>query len=151
MARLTLPGISSSASEPHSATAAGEHPVRPGKRICCTHDLADGGRGIRFMLDTGGELRPAFIVRYAGHIHAYLNKCAHRSVELDWMEGQFFDESGEFLVCATHGARYHPATGACVAGPCAGQGLIELALELVGDEVYVAGTTPAEAGGSTST
>jgi nitrite reductase/ring-hydroxylating ferredoxin subunit len=61
-------------------------------------------------------------------VHAYLNRCAHRSLELDWNEGDFFDAFGEHLLCATHGARYAPASGACVGGPCRGAGLVKLAV-----------------------
>jgi nitrite reductase/ring-hydroxylating ferredoxin subunit len=61
-------------------------------------------------------------------VHAYLNRCAHRSLELDWNEGDFFDAFGEHLLCATHGARYAPASGACVGGPCRGAGLVKPAV-----------------------
>ncbi len=36
------------------------------------------------------------------------------------MEGQFFETSGLYLMCATHGAIYEPDTGKCVGGPCRG-------------------------------
>jgi nitrite reductase/ring-hydroxylating ferredoxin subunit len=39
---------------------------------------------------------------------------------MDWQPGRFFDASGEYIVCATHGAMYRPADGLCVAGPCNG-------------------------------
>ena len=49
-----------------------------------------------------------------------LNRCAHVPMELDWAEGQFFESSGLYLMCATHGAIYAPDTGKCVGGPCRG-------------------------------
>ncbi|MHB8455134.1 MAG: Rieske (2Fe-2S) protein [Acidiferrobacterales bacterium] len=114
--------------------------VGAGGRICLAHELIESGRGVRFMLNTDCGPRSAFVIRYAGGIYGYLNKCAHRSVELDWNPGEFFDVDGQLLICATHGARYHPVTGACVSGPCAGQGLDQINLDLVGDEVRVACT-----------
>lgn len=69
---------------------------------------------------------PAFAVRHQGIAHAYENRCAHRSLELDWIPGQFFDPEGRFLICATHGALYDPARGSCAGGPCAGQGLVAI-------------------------
>ncbi len=91
--------------------------------------ISDGGRGVRFMVHTASGDFPAFAIRYRGQVFAYLNRCGHLAVELDWSPGDFFDASGDFLICATHGARYHPGTGACVAGRCNGRGLIALVVE----------------------
>ena len=68
---------------------------------------------------SGGEA-VVFFVRYDGKPYGYLNRCAHVAMELDWSEGQFFESSGLYLMCATHGAIYEPETGKCVGGPCRG-------------------------------
>jgi len=81
-------------------------------------DLVEGGQGMRFEI-TGTKL-PAFAVRWHCHVRAYVNQCRHQATELDWNAGEFFDESKEFLVCATHGALYRPGDGYCMGGPCAG-------------------------------
>ena len=44
-------------------------------------------------------------------------------MELDWKPGEFFDLTGLYLICATHGALFDPATGACLGGRCNGRGL----------------------------
>jgi len=90
--------------------------------ICHSRELVERGCGVRFRISRRGEVVPAFAIRFNGKVHAYLNRCAHRSLELDWTEGDFFDAYGELLLCATHGARYAPASGTCVGGPAAGQG-----------------------------
>jgi len=82
--------------------------------------LADGGPGLRFAVGKAGAEVSAFVVRYRGRVHAYVNSCAHQDIELDWLPGAFFDAEGEHLVCAMHGARYAPDTGRCVDGPCHG-------------------------------
>jgi nitrite reductase/ring-hydroxylating ferredoxin subunit len=64
----------------------------------------------------------AFAVRHQGRVVAYLNRCAHVAMELDWLAGRFFDSDGQALLCATHGAAYDPSDGRCVGGPCAGRG-----------------------------
>ncbi len=87
-------------------------------------DLVDGGAGIRFEVEGKGGPEPAFVVRFRGKVHAYVNRCRHVPVELDWQPGEFFDTSGLYLICATHGALYAPDTGYCVGGPCAGKGLV---------------------------
>jgi nitrite reductase/ring-hydroxylating ferredoxin subunit len=92
--------------------------------ICDASDLAEQGRGVRFELSRYGKLQPAFVVRFEGRPRAFLNQCGHVPVELDWQEGEFFDDSRLYLICSTHGALYHPASGQCVGGRCAGRGLI---------------------------
>ncbi len=91
--------------------------------ICQSDDLVEGGKGVRFevLLETGAE--PAFAIRHGGKPFAYANRCGHIPVELDWQPGEFFDYSGLYLICATHGALYAPETGGCVTGRCAGKGL----------------------------
>lgn len=88
--------------------------------ICDASLLADGAKGIRFPVTAGGEDASGFVVRYQGKVHAYLNRCAHVSMELDWNEGEFFESSGSYLMCSTHGAMYVPDTGKCAGGPCRG-------------------------------
>jgi nitrite reductase/ring-hydroxylating ferredoxin subunit len=48
-------------------------------------------------------------------------------MEMDFQPDQFFDASGRWLLCATHGAEYAPDTGECAGGPCRG-GLIKIEL-----------------------
>lgn len=111
--------------------------VTPERLICASDALEEGGRGVRFEVEVAGEAQPAFVVRYNGMVHAYLNRCAHISVELDFNEGDFFEEGGLYLVCSTHGALYDPETGACVGGPCAGKGLYKLTTLERGQAIYL--------------
>lgn len=104
--------------------------------ICSSAALIDSGEGVRFEVELGGETVPAFAVRYEGQVHAYLNRCAHQPMELDWKPGRFFDTEGLLLVCSTHGAEYAPDTGACLAGPCSGA-LARLAVRERGGCVYL--------------
>lgn len=105
--------------------------------ICASAALAEGGKGVRFEVETGGEALPAFAVRHGGKVRAYVNRCAHIGVELDWMPGEFFDDSGLYLICATHGAIYLPDSGQCVAGPCRGARLTPLAVSEQDGNVYL--------------
>ncbi len=96
--------------------------------ICAAEDVVDGGKGVRFALTAGGEDRTGFVVRYGGKPYAYLNRCAHVPIELDWAEGEFFESSGLYLMCSTHGAIYLPESGQCAGGPCKGGRLRPIAL-----------------------
>lgn len=109
-----------------------------GKRLICDSEaLVDGGVGVRFTVLRHGREEPAFAIRFAGSVYGFLNRCGHTPIELDWQPGEFFDLERRWIMCATHGAIYHPATGRCVSGRCAGRGLV--ALKLIEDEgrVYV--------------
>jgi len=88
--------------------------------ICDSDSLDEGGKGIRFPVTVGDDDLTAFVVRYGLEPRAYLNRCAHLPMELDWTEGEFFESSGLYLMCATHGALYEPETGQCAGGPCRG-------------------------------
>ena len=105
--------------------------------ICAASALIEGGKGVRFSVVRDGKPVPAFAVRYNGGAYAYLNQCAHIPVELDWMEGEFFESSGLYLMCTTHGATYEPATGHCIAGPCKGQRLKALEVVETDGNVYL--------------
>ena len=96
------------------------------RAICASSELANGGDGVRFELEHKGETVPAFAIRHGGRVYAYVNRCAHIAMELDWNPGKFFDTEGEYLICSTHGALYAPESGACRGGPCRGSGLIRL-------------------------
>ncbi|MDP1611401.1 MAG: Rieske 2Fe-2S domain-containing protein [Sulfuritalea sp.] len=96
--------------------------------ICASDELPEGGRGLRFTVDRLGVVEPAFAVRFHGQVHAYLNRCGHVPVELDWQHGEFFDDSGLYLICATHGALYAPESGRCLGGRCNGNGLVVLSV-----------------------
>ena len=104
---------------------------------CSASDLAEQGRGVRFEMSRHGKSQPAFVVRYDGQPRAFLNQCGHVPVELDWQEGEFFDDSRLYLICSTHGALYHPASGQCVGGRCAGRGLIPLPVVERDGRVYL--------------
>ena len=93
------------------------------RRICASGELVEGGSGLRFTVTSGGREEPAFAVRFRGRVHAFLNRCGHVPVELDWQQGEFFDSSGLYLICATHGALYAPDSGRCLGGRCNGKGL----------------------------
>lgn len=105
--------------------------------ICPSADLIEGGKGVRFTVSKEGGDLAAFVVRYDGLPRAFINRCQHVPVELDWMEGEFFDHSGLYLVCATHGATYLPESGYCVAGPCKGRRLTPLAVSEIDGQVLL--------------
>jgi nitrite reductase/ring-hydroxylating ferredoxin subunit len=101
-----------------------------GGMICPVSMIESGGVAYRFQVLCGeieqfaginadpDDYLPAFVIQFGHEYFAYLNRCAHVAMELDWNPGEVFDEHHEWLVCATHYAVYEPKTGRCVQGPC---------------------------------
>lgn len=102
-----------------------------------SEQLIDGGKGVRFALPSLGEHVTGFAIRFKGQVYAYVNQCAHVSVELDWNEGEFFSAQQDFIVCATHGAHYRPDNGFCVLGPCKGKQLKSIPLVEQNGEIVI--------------
>jgi nitrite reductase/ring-hydroxylating ferredoxin subunit len=117
--------------------------------ICGSGELREGAAGVRFSVPAagGGELQ-AFAVRHFGAVCAFVNRCPHMGTELDWQPGEFFDVAGLYLVCATHGALFQPATGFCVAGPCRGASLERLRTREHNGRVFLLEAAPATPDGT---
>jgi nitrite reductase/ring-hydroxylating ferredoxin subunit len=88
--------------------------------LCSSQDLQDSGLAVPFDVVYAGQTCRAFAVRFEGQVQAYLNRCTHVAMEMDFQPDRFFDTEGRWLLCATHGATYAPQTGECVGGPCRG-------------------------------
>lgn len=95
--------------------------------LCNSGELVDGGMAVPFDVVYAGQTCRAFAIRYQGKPHAFLNRCTHVAMEMDWQPNRFFDDTGRWLLCGTHGAAYEPDTGACAGGPCRGA-LVRIAL-----------------------
>lgn len=103
--------------------------------LCNSRELLDGGLAVPFDINFAGQTCRAFAIRFNGLPHAYLNRCTHVAMELDWQPNRIFDDSGQWLLCASHGAAYQPDTGLCAGGPCH-SGLVKITLSENGGVVY---------------
>lgn len=107
-----------------------------GRRIGSREDFPDGASR-KFTLRCRGERLEGFVVGFQGELFAYVNRCRHVPLPLDWMDNQFFTEDGSYLLCANHGALYEPATGECLWGPCVGERLQRVPLKVDAGAVRV--------------
>lgn len=103
--------------------------------LCQSSELVDSGSAVPFEVRYFSRSCNAFAVRYGGKVYAYLNQCSHVPMEMDYQPNQFFDSTGHWLMCATHGAMYSPVTGHCRMGPCRG-GLLPIAISEADGEVH---------------
>ena len=57
-------------------------------------DELSPGRSKKFLVSVGGTEVEAFVLNVGGAFHAYVNRCRHVPMGLDWVENQFFTEDG---------------------------------------------------------
>ncbi|HKK04256.1 MAG TPA: Rieske 2Fe-2S domain-containing protein [Gammaproteobacteria bacterium] len=98
-------------------------------RLCAVAELAEA-QARQFALPLAERSLDVFVVKWRGHLYAYINSCPHTGAGLNWVPHEFFDPDYQHLQCATHGALFRPDDGVCVWGPCAGQALSPVAVEI---------------------
>ena len=78
-----------------------------------------------------------FVVRNGSMIRAYVNACPHTGAPLNWSINDFTSEDGKLIICSTHGALFEMKDGYCSFGPCKGDYLEKVPLEIHGDAILV--------------
>jgi len=104
--------------------------------LCRLDDIPDGEAiAVDASLPEGEE--SLIVVRKGEAVHAYLNICPHAGRRLDWAPGKFLLKDG-ILICAAHGASFQAGDGLCVGGPCRGDRLRAVAVDVVAGDVRLA-------------
>jgi len=96
----------------------------------CEIDEIDVGGSLGFSIATKRGQEDIFLLRTAQSVLAYRNSCPHTGGPLDWVPNQFLNLDGDLIQCATHAALFRIGDGMCVRGPCAGQRLQALRLDV---------------------
>ena len=97
--------------------------------ICRLADLQETGARA-FRVGGGDWPLRGFVVRSGTEVRGYVNHCPHAGHPLDLRPNHFLTPDGALIVCASHGALFEKEGGRCIAGPCAGQALRAIALEV---------------------
>jgi nitrite reductase/ring-hydroxylating ferredoxin subunit len=105
-------------------------------KIARADEVAEG-KAVKFTFQRGDRPVEGLLARFQGKLVAYENRCRHLPVSLDFHSGSFFTPDGEHFICQNHNAIYEPLTGLCVRGPCEGQSLKALTIEVTGGEVWL--------------
>ena len=106
-----------------------------GKLVGALGEL-EHGTSKKFTMRRGGRDLEALLVNYQGNHFAYVNRCPHTGITLDWVNNQFFSSDNRYIMCATHGAVFEPPSGECVWGPCVGLSLQSLPIEIGDGQIY---------------
>ena len=111
--------------------------IRRTAALIALDSIADGGFAeAKAALD--GDAESLILYRQGDEVRAWLNICPHAGRRLDWAPGQFLKSREDLLVCAAHGASFELMRGECVAGPCRGEALRAVPLEVRDGQVYLA-------------
>ncbi|MCW8922994.1 MAG: Rieske 2Fe-2S domain-containing protein [Gammaproteobacteria bacterium] len=98
--------------------------------LCPTSDIPDPGSKA-FELDHNGKTLAIFVIHREGQFHGYINSCPHTGINLEWQEDQFLDSEQSLIQCSMHGALFEIDTGHCIHGPCAGDNLTPVPVEII--------------------
>ncbi|MEZ5572295.1 MAG: Rieske 2Fe-2S domain-containing protein [Halioglobus sp.] len=77
------------------------------------------------------------VVRRAGHLFLYENRCPHTRETLDPQGGSLTTSEGLLIQCQRHAAEFIADTGECVSGPCQGDTLNAIPFTLSGGDIYL--------------
>jgi nitrite reductase/ring-hydroxylating ferredoxin subunit len=105
---------------------------RDARRLCRVDEIPDGGS----LLVEIDAATPCVVLRRGSEVWAYLNRCPHFSIPLDFEPGVFCTYDASLLMCAHHSAMFRFEDGQCIDGPCAGAALTAIEIEQVGGDVY---------------
>jgi nitrite reductase/ring-hydroxylating ferredoxin subunit len=85
-----------------------------------------------------GDAESLILLREGDRVRAWFNICPHAGRRLDWAPGKFLVSKSGDLVCAVHGATFARVDGRCIAGPCVGESLREVPVEVRDGGVWLA-------------
>ncbi len=90
-----------------------------GVTLCRLADVADPGSR-NFVLQIGEAFFHGFVVRHAGQVTGYVDRCPHMGVPLTGQVDGYLTPDNTLIVCSWHGALFQIEDGLCVGGPCTG-------------------------------
>lgn len=96
--------------------------------------LPEGATGVQAIIE--GEAASLILLKVGEVVRAFHNVCPHAGRPLELAPGRFIVEDG-YLICAAHGACFNIPAGECVAGPCRGQSLAGVPIELRDGHVVI--------------
>ncbi len=100
-------------------------------------DSIEDGGFCEVEAQLGGDAESLILYRSGQAVRAWLNVCPHAGRRLDWAPGKFLKSGAGHLVCAAHGASFELDQGVCVAGPCRGDALRSVAVEVRDGQVLL--------------
>lgn len=98
--------------------------------------LPDPG-AIVVEIEQAGARLSLILTRSGDRVSAFRNKCPHAGYPLQRADGRIVIQEKRYLVCTAHGASFTLTEGACAGGPCNGDPLERIAVEVRGGLVVL--------------
>ncbi|KKB61736.1 4-nitrocatechol monooxygenase [Robbsia andropogonis] len=87
----------------------------------------DGGARI---INEDSDGRALVVLRRGQQVWAYVNRCPHFSIPLDFEPGKVLCYRSQVVMCAHHSALFRFEDGRCIEGPCEGATLEAIPVEV---------------------
>jgi nitrite reductase/ring-hydroxylating ferredoxin subunit len=108
--------------------------------LCQTGELEEY-QTREFTVEIGEDSLNFFLLKQDGAVRAFLNFCPHLGIPLNWQPDEFMSMEGTHIQCSTHGALFQLEDGYCFSGPCRGESLTPLNIDINdSDEIYLVST-----------
>ena len=88
------------------------------------------GQWYEFNLPTGNTFFPIMLKKDKDEYFAFKNFCPHQGRRMNYSVGQFLTSKEGNLVCPAHGAEFNSESGLCINGPCLGESLEPIHIQL---------------------
>jgi nitrite reductase/ring-hydroxylating ferredoxin subunit len=105
------------------------------RALCRLDELPDGAA--RGFGPAPGGFTGLFAVHQGDAVLVYVNSCPHLGTPLEWTPDRFLSHDGSLIVCATHGAEFCIADGECLRGPCFGERLEPVVIQIKDSTIFV--------------
>lgn len=107
-----------------------------GAVLCDLRDIPELS-GKEVVLGQGDYCFRILLIRTAGGVRAFRNRCPHVHIPLNYEPDEFHILDEDVLMCAHHGAMFHIATGECFDGPCERSSLTAIPVVVQDNRVIV--------------
>lgn len=112
-------------------------------RLCHVNELPEGAARGFDPQRTGQD--SVLVVRLGERVFAWVDRCPHHGTPMAWRKNAYLNAAGDRIVCAAHGAQFAIDTGVCTLGPCLGDALTPVPLQIHNNgEVHMVANRPPE-------
>lgn len=96
----------------------------------------EAGTWYEFNLQTDSALVSLMLLFQDDKYTAFKNFCPHQGRRMNYSLGKFLITAEGNLVCPAHGAEFKPDDGLCINGPCLGESLETIHIQLNEDSIF---------------
>lgn len=101
----------------------------PGEIIARLDELSDLG-AVALEFAKNDARYSLVLARNGADVFAFENRCPHAGYPLQRADGSVLMQEGRYLVCTMHGASFDVTDGACAGGPCNGDALTPIDVDV---------------------